>query len=97
MWLLQPVHNGHKPLFPHAVTFLVQKQDQVYAELLVLAIKETEQQNQAAVAEEEGSESSVIDDGGMTYMGWIIDDFPCTVEQVSTFTPACYGGTTAAI
>ncbi|CAM9309328.1 unnamed protein product, partial [Sphacelaria rigidula] len=34
-------------------------------------------------AEEEGSESSVIDDGGMTYMGWIIDDFPCTVEQAS--------------
>lgn len=58
----------------------------MYAALLVEAIREIEEENQAMQAQ--ASESS--DDGGVMlsgddraeYMGWIMDDFPGTAEQV---------------
>lgn len=59
---------------------------QVYAALLIEAIKEIEEENKAARAEaNESSDWQGVmppDDGRAEYMGWIIDDFPCTTEQV---------------
>lgn len=56
----------------------------MYAALLVLGIKEIEQENQALTAEANTSENSFSEDGDCSqYMGWIIDDFPGTIEQVS--------------
>lgn len=50
------------------------------------AIKEIKEENIAARAEanESSDDPGVMppDDGRAEYMGWIIDDFPGTVEQV---------------
>lgn len=50
------------------------------------AIKEIEEENIAARAEaDESSDGQGVmppDDGRAEYMGWIIDDFPGTPEQV---------------
>ncbi|CAM9137868.1 unnamed protein product [Ectocarpus sp. 4 AP-2014] len=57
----------------------------VYAALLVEAIREIEEENQAVQAQ--ASESSEVGgvmlsgDDRAEYMGWIIDDFPGTAEQ----------------
>lgn len=59
---------------------------QVYVALLVLAIKEVEEENQAARAEVQssGDVGDILVEKYQThYMGWIIDDFPGTTEQVS--------------
>lgn len=68
----------------------------MYAALLVEAIKEIEEDNQAIRLEANGTR----DDGRMPsnddrgeYMGWIIDDFPGTAEQVQrkglSWSPQC--------
>lgn len=58
----------------------------MYAALLVEAIKEIEEENIAARAEanesSDGQGKITSDDDRAEYMGWIIDDFPGTAEQV---------------
>lgn len=50
------------------------------------AIKEIEEENLAARAEanesSDGQGKNTSDDDRAEYMGWIIDDFPGTAEQV---------------
>lgn len=58
----------------------------MYAALLVEAIREIEEENQAMQAQV-GESSDVggamlSGDDRAEYMGWIIDDFPGTAEQV---------------
>lgn len=57
----------------------------MYAALLVEAIKEIELENCATRAEASASSDSQDmwnDDDRAEYMGWIIDDFPGSAEQV---------------
>lgn len=57
----------------------------MYAALLVEAIKEIEEENQATRLEANGGRGGgrmPSDDDRGEYMGWIIDDFPGTAEQV---------------
>lgn len=60
----------------------------MYASLLVEAIKGIEEENQGARAQADdasnGQETSADRDRA-GYMGWIIDDFPGTVEQVRQY------------
>lgn len=58
---------------------------QVYAALVVQAIKDMEEDNQASRAELKGirgRQGSSCDDDRTEYMGWVIDDFPGNAEQV---------------
>lgn len=58
--------------------------NQVYAALLVLGIKEIDEENRTMVAKAQPGEKDLSEDGDYSrYMGWIIDDFPGTIEQVS--------------
>lgn len=62
----------------------------------MLAIKEIEEENQAASVEAQGSGGDgeeVLPENGdrLQCMGWIIDDFPGTAEQVSSSSTYYYG------
>ncbi|CAB1113052.1 unnamed protein product [Ectocarpus sp. CCAP 1310/34] len=61
--------------------------DKVYAALLVEAIREIEEENQAMQAQASEStevEGVMLSSGDRAeYMGWIIDDFPGTAEQAA--------------
>lgn len=57
----------------------------MYAALLIEAIKEIEKDNQATRLEANGARGGgrmPSEDDREEYMGWIIDDFPGTAEQV---------------
>lgn len=58
----------------------------VYAALIVEGIKEIEEENLAARAEanesSDGRGMLPLDGDQEEYMGWIIDDFPGTAQQV---------------
>ncbi|CAM9093241.1 unnamed protein product, partial [Laminaria digitata] len=58
----------------------------VYAALVVEAIKDMEEDNQASRAELKGirgRQGSSSDDDRTEYMGWVIDDFPGNAEQAA--------------
>lgn len=58
---------------------------QVYAALLVEAIKGIEEDNRSSRAELKnirGGQGSSPDDDRTEYMGWVIDDFPGNADQV---------------
>lgn len=62
----------------------------MYAALLVEAIKDIEEDNQASRAELNGIRSgleSTSEDDRTEYMGWVIDDFPGNADQVRVRKP----------